>query len=78
MYQVYHKDSKASSVKNWGYDVILNDTQNIYNTEKSIIEALSKDIIDDTPTSINNASNSLFTTYLNILYKLLRNFIKRN
>lgn len=37
MYQVWHKDSTATSVKNWGYDVILNDTTGTYDYEKAII-----------------------------------------
>lgn len=36
MYQVYHKDSKATSVKNWGYDVILQDPEK-YADEYKII-----------------------------------------
>lgn len=37
MYQVYHKDSNATSVKNWGYDVILHDTTGKYSREYDII-----------------------------------------
>lgn len=37
MYQVYHYASKASSVRNWGYDVILSDETGKYDEEKSII-----------------------------------------
>lgn len=45
MYQVYHKDSKATSVLNWGYREILNDTTGKYAAEKDIIVNLS-DVID--------------------------------
>ncbi len=45
MYQVYHKDSQATSVKNWGYDVILNDMTGTYSRELEIINDLS-DLID--------------------------------
>lgn len=45
LYQVYHKDSKATSVKNWGYDLILNDNTGEFNEEKEIIYKLS-DLID--------------------------------
>ena len=31
LYQVYHKDSHATSVQNWGYSYILNDTDGTYN-----------------------------------------------
>lgn len=46
MYQVYHKDSKATSVNNWGYDVILNDIAGKYTTEMEIIDELSA-LIDE-------------------------------
>ena len=45
MYQVYHKDSNATSVKNWGYDVILKDLTGKYERELEIINELS-DLID--------------------------------
>ncbi len=41
MYQVYHKDSKATSVNNWGYPTILNDSTDQFLEEKQIIEDLS-------------------------------------
>ena len=41
MYQVYHMDSKANSVLNWGYPAILNNAGNRYSTEKGIVEELS-------------------------------------
>lgn len=41
MYQVYHKDSKATSVKNWGYDVILQNTTGEYEDELTIVNDLS-------------------------------------
>lgn len=43
MYQVYHMDSKATSTKNWGYDVIKDDTS-YYAEEWEIIQKLSKKI----------------------------------
>ena len=46
MYQVYHKDSKATSVLNWGYREILTDTADKYGYEKGIIGDLSK-LIDE-------------------------------
>ena len=51
MYQVYHKNSKATSVKNWGYDVIYRDTTK-YKYEYDIIEDLS-DLIDEARKTIN-------------------------
>ncbi len=41
MYQVYHKDSSATSVKNWGYPTIMADTTGQFNYEKRIIDELS-------------------------------------
>lgn len=41
MYQVYHMDSKATSVQNWGYPAILNNAGGRYDTEKAIVEELS-------------------------------------
>ena len=45
MYQVYHKDSTATSTLNWGYDVIKANINNVYDFEKGIVEELSN-IID--------------------------------
>lgn len=47
MYQVYHKDSVATSVWNWGYREILADTttaQNMYSFEREVIDRLSERI----------------------------------
>lgn len=44
MYQVYHRDSKASSVNNWGYPQIKANRE-LYSFEASIMEDLS-DLID--------------------------------
>lgn len=46
MYQVYHKESTATSVLNWGYKQILNDTSGKYDVEKALIDELS-DLIED-------------------------------
>lgn len=45
MYQVYHKDSKASSTNNWGYKQILQNVGKKYNRELAIVNDLS-DLID--------------------------------
>ncbi len=42
MYQVYHKDSKATSVNNWGYPTILNDSTGEFNYENEVITTLSE------------------------------------
>lgn len=43
-YQVYHKDSKATSVNNWNYPEILNPSNTQFSYERSIVEELSKKI----------------------------------
>lgn len=45
MYQVYHKDSQATSVLNWGYKQILMNAGGKYDTEVRLLNELSK-IID--------------------------------
>ena len=65
MYQVYHKDSTATSVKNWGYDEILkagNETK--YATEIEIINTLS-DLIEDGRETLN--PNDRFKIYTEAL-----------
>ena len=45
MYQVYHRDSTATSVKNWGYDAIFspsNMNSGKYEEEREIINAMSE------------------------------------
>ena len=42
MYQVYHKDSTATSVLNWGYKQILLNAGNKYSTEYRLVNDLSK------------------------------------
>ncbi len=44
MYQVYHKDSKATSVLNWGYKQILQNKGGKYDEEYVLVEELSKKI----------------------------------
>lgn len=44
LYQVYHKDSNATSVKNWGYPTIMSDTTGQFDYEKGVINALSDKI----------------------------------
>lgn len=46
MYQVYHKDSKASSTNNWGYSYIKGTLKDsVYKTEWQLVQDLS-DLID--------------------------------
>lgn len=45
MYQVYHKDSKATSTANWGYRAILANNGGKYDVEYQLVQELS-DLID--------------------------------
>lgn len=46
MYQIYHKDSKASSTNNWGYSYIKGTLRStVYQTEWQLVQELS-DLID--------------------------------
>ena len=62
-----YKDSKATSVKNWGYDVILQD-QEKYPEEYRIINELS-DLIEEGRSVINR--NTRRTTYYKALNKVM-------
>lgn len=42
MYQVYHKESKATSVLNWGYKQILRNAGGKYDAELKLVEDLSE------------------------------------
>lgn len=54
MYQVYHMDSAATSVKNWGYPSILDgETSATYRDQYAIVEKLSE-VIDRARTKLNN------------------------
>lgn len=53
MYQVYHKDSSATSVLNWGYKQILRNAGGKYDTELAIVEELSE-LIELARTSTDN------------------------
>ena len=55
MYQVYHKNSTATSVLAWGYNEILN--QDGYDTEKDILNKLSE-VIDNARSTDNRKDRS--------------------
>lgn len=54
MYQVYHKDSTATSTLNWGYNEIKKDKSGKYAYEWSIVDELSK-LIDKGRQSVDNS-----------------------
>ncbi|MCD7729146.1 MAG: ABC transporter substrate-binding protein [Clostridia bacterium] len=69
LYQVYHKDSTASSVKNWNYSEILSDS-NKWGYEYAIIQELS-DVIDDARETNNQTTRkSLYSTALDLIMDL--------
>ena len=70
MYQVYHKDSKATSVKNWGYPTILNDSTDQFLEEQGLIEDLSVLIEDARKTNDQEARAYIYEEALEIVMQL--------
>ncbi len=70
MYQVYHKDSKASSTKNWGYPTILNDSTGEFDEEKTIIENLSILIDDGRKTNNKEERAAIYKEALDLVMDL--------
>lgn len=69
MYQVYHKDSTATSVKNWGYPEIFDASNgDKYATEQQIINDLS-DLIEEGRATTN--VNERMKTYEKALDKVM-------
>ena len=56
MYQVYHKDSRATSVLNWGYDYLVQDG-NATSLEMGIINDLA-DLIEEGRETTNEAERA--------------------
>lgn len=70
MYQVYHKDSMATSVLNWGYRTILNDVSGTYTDEPALINELS-DLIDQArETNSQSRRANLYNQCLNKIMDL--------
>ncbi len=69
MYQVYHKDSKATSVTNWGYKQILAST-NSYAFEKERIDALSELIEEARSIEEQSDRKQLYSEALDIVMEL--------
>lgn len=69
MYQIYHEDSKATSVNNWGYPTILaNKTSSDYAQQYAIIQELSE-LIDKGRSTLNQKNRA--ETYLEALDKIM-------
>ena len=70
MYQVYHKDSKATSVKNWGYPTILNDSTDQFLEEQTFIEDLSVLIEQARKTNDQKTRAEIYEEALEIVMQL--------
>ncbi len=70
MYQVYHKDSKATSRKNWDYDEILNPSNAQFSTERSIVEQLSEKIEEGRETDNQEDRKSIYSEALDLVMEL--------
>ena len=73
MYQVYHKDSKATSVWNWGYREILADTSTaatMFSYERGVIDNLSERIEEARTMLDQNARAAIYEIALNYVMDL--------
>ncbi len=70
MYQVYHKKSLASSIKNWGYDVIYNDTTSKFAKEREIIDELSIKIDEGRETLDQDTRIDTYSQCLDLIMEL--------
>ena len=70
MYQVYHKDSNATSTLNWGYKQILNPNSTMYEYEKDLIEDLSELIDQARETNDQTRRAELYSQALDIVMQL--------
>lgn len=70
MYQVYHKDSQASSTLNWGYRTIYNDNTGKYDAEQAIIDSLSDNIMEARRTTVQSKRAGIYETCLNQIMSL--------
>ena len=70
MYQVYHKDSNATSVLNWGYKQILANNGGKYDTELELVEKLSELIDKGRETNVQSERKVIYTEALNVVMEL--------
>lgn len=69
MYQVYHKDSKATAILNWGYPSILNNSS-AYPTEYSLINRLSTIIMQARKTTDQVQRKNYYKDALDLVMQL--------
>ena len=75
MYQVYHKDSKATSTLNWGYDDILDEENaDIYYREIEMVEELSDKIDEARETLDRDVRTSIYSECLDLVMALAVEF----
>lgn len=70
MYQVYHKDSNATSVNNWGYPQIKLGRDDKYDYEWGIIEELSDYIDQGRKTNDQNKRKEIYSKALDLVMQL--------
>lgn len=73
MYQVYHKDSTATSVNNWGYPQIK-AKKSMYSYEYNLIEELSKLIDQGRKTNDQDERKPIYASALNKVMELAVEF----
>ncbi len=69
MYQVYHKDSTATSTLNWGYNVIKNNEKK-FPTENALINDLSDLIEQGRSTLIQETRKEIYADALDLVMEL--------
>lgn len=69
-YQVYHKDSKATSVNNWNYPNILKDASGKWVYEQGIIEDLSILIDKGRQTILREERETIYAQCLDLIMSL--------
>lgn len=69
LYQVYHKDSKATSIKNWGYDTIFADSDQ-FSDEQYIIDKLSAKIEEGRQTLDEATRKTIYAEALDLIMEL--------
>ncbi len=69
MYQVYHKDSRAASTLNWGYDYIKRDAD-LYKYEQSLVNELSTLIDNARKTNDQGTRKTIYASALDMVMEL--------
>lgn len=69
-YQVYHKDSKATSVNNWNYPNIIKDNSGKWSYESAIIDELSTKIDEGRQTLSEDTRKVLYGECLDLIMEL--------